>query len=139
MHICDTEGKRDWSYPERRHCNNQSGSWQQHKIMWKCELVTSEIIREFLESCIVPTRLDNWLQFYCITVELSKAKKKKRLKLESNKRKALVMYMESTIIADSHQKSWRPEGNRITHLKYWKKKKSTKKPIPSKTILLRHS
>lgn len=33
------------------------------------------------------------------------------------------MYMESTIIADSHQKSWRPEGNRVTHLKYWKKKK----------------
>ena len=88
--------------------------------MWKCELVTSEIIREFLESCMAPTRLDNWLQLYRITVELSKAKKKKkrRLKLESNKRKALVMYMESTIIADPHQKSWRPEGNRITHLKY---------------------
>ena len=84
--------------------------------MWKCEFVISEIIREFLESCIVPTRLDNWLQFYHIIVELSKAKN--RLTLESNKRQALVMYMESTIIADSHQRSWRPEGNRVTHLKY---------------------
>ena len=38
------------------------------------------------------------------------------------------MYMESTIIADSHQRSWRPEGNRVTHLKYWREKKDNNQP-----------